>query len=267
MDKIAVSWNPLPMGNFIAIGKMRRLSTEYPAHAHAQWELVLYTKGPGRAWSGAREIPFDDGTLVANPPGIPHREHSARGYSNIAMLVHDCRLDPRTALVARDPEHRPMLALMELLDREFHLKRGGWEATCEELLGVLLHYIAAIEKAPVGQNDVSRLENLLIDNIHNPEFSVEKALKGMGRSRFHFMRVFKISTGLSPMQYLLERRVRYASNLLKTTSLTVEEIGRQAGFEDPYYFSRLFRKRAGASPLAFRKKQAVGEARGKDEPE
>lgn len=256
MDKIAVPWNPWPMANFIAIGKMRKLSTEYPAHAHGVWELVLYTRGPGHAWSGERQIPFEEGTLVANPPGIPHREHAARGYSNIAMLVHDCRLDRRAALVARDPEHRPLLALMELLDREFHLKRRAWEATCEELLGVLLHYIAAFEKAPDGPSDVSRLENLLIDNIHNPDFSVEEALSGPGRSRFHFMRVFKKATGLSPMQYLLERRVRYASNLLKTTSLAVEEVGRQAGFEDPYYFSRLFRKKAGVSPMAFRRKSA-----------
>ena len=66
--------------------------------------------------------------------------------------------------------------------------------------------------------------------------------------------LFKRKTGLSISEYKNERRIEQAKSLLETTSLPIGEIAQAAGFTDPNYFSSLFRKKEGQSPLQYRKK-------------
>jgi AraC family transcriptional regulator, arabinose operon regulatory protein len=58
--------------------------------------------------------------------------------------------------------------------------------------------------------------------------------------------------GTSPMQYLRTVRVEAAKRLLVTIETPVGEVAAQVGFEDPLYFSRVFRKVTGKSPTAYR---------------
>ncbi|MCH2207751.1 MAG: AraC family transcriptional regulator [Lentisphaerales bacterium] len=71
-----------------------------------------------------------------------------------------------------------------------------------------------------------------------------------------FSVVFKKKTGTSPNEYVLEMKMHKACNLLITTRMTVREIAQMLGFDDPYYFSRCFKKRMGDSPQIFRDKSA-----------
>ena len=67
-----------------------------------------------------------------------------------------------------------------------------------------------------------------------------------------FRKSFKRITGESPNQYHLNLRLNKAEELLKTTTLTVTEIGYHTGFDSPFYFSRLFKKKFGVSPKFLR---------------
>jgi len=69
----------------------------------------------------------------------------------------------------------------------------------------------------------------------------------------HFIRSFKAAYGVTPNEYRQNYRVSKAMNLLKMTNLSVQDVAYQCGFEDPLYFSRIFRKRAGVSPTKYRK--------------
>lgn len=71
-------------------------------------------------------------------------------------------------------------------------------------------------------------------------------------------RRFKQATGYSPKEYILRVRLSRAKELLTLTSQSVTEIARAVGFDDPYYFSRLFRRKEGVSPLRFRAQQQAG---------
>jgi len=71
-------------------------------------------------------------------------------------------------------------------------------------------------------------------------------------------RRFKRATGFSVKEYILSAQLRRAKQLLTCTSESVEVISRRLGFEDPFYFSRLFRSREGASPSAFRERREQG---------
>src|SRR6185503_16545209 len=77
-------------------------------------------------------------------------------------------------------------------------------------------------------------------------------------SPFHFARRFKALTGFTAMEYLEKIRIGRAQELLLSKpELRLGETARLVGFADPAYFSRVFRKRVGISPRAYRK-QLVG---------
>jgi AraC family transcriptional regulator len=73
----------------------------------------------------------------------------------------------------------------------------------------------------------------------------------VGLSPHHFCRVFAKTFGRSPIQYLIERRIERACEMLDNGSQPVAEIAAQVGYDDPGYFARLFRKRMGESPSRY----------------
>jgi AraC family transcriptional regulator, arabinose operon regulatory protein len=69
----------------------------------------------------------------------------------------------------------------------------------------------------------------------------------------HFNMVFKRQVNIPPMEFFARLKTTRACELLKTTDLTVREIAAQLGFEDPFYFSRFFRRHQNISPSHYRK--------------
>ncbi|NBH83897.1 AraC family transcriptional regulator [bacterium C-53] len=88
---------------------------------------------------------------------------------------------------------------------------------------------------------------------YNTDICIEDYAASKGMSVSWFIRNFKQYTGETPMQYIVSIRITNAQMLLETTSYTVSEIGRIVGYENPLYFSRLFRKQKGVSPSEHRK--------------
>lgn len=68
----------------------------------------------------------------------------------------------------------------------------------------------------------------------------------------HYSALFRRSTGFSPMDYFLRLKIQKACQLLDTTGLRVSEVASAVGWEDPFYFSRFFRKITGKSPRSYR---------------
>lgn len=73
-----------------------------------------------------------------------------------------------------------------------------------------------------------------------------------GLSVAQFTTLFRQLTGHSPIDYFIHLRVRHACHLLDTTDMTVQEVCWALGYNDPYYFSRAFKKVMGLSPKAYR---------------
>jgi len=71
-------------------------------------------------------------------------------------------------------------------------------------------------------------------------------------SPFHFSRLFKTSTGLSPHRYVLRRRVERAQGLLAKTNLPLHEVASLAGFTDQSHLAKHFRRQLGVTPRRFR---------------
>ena len=75
----------------------------------------------------------------------------------------------------------------------------------------------------------------------------------MNLSKSQISREFKKYYNLTPYQYLLNRRITIAQNLLAKTSISIKEISDSLCFADEYYFSNIFKKKNSISPLAYRK--------------
>lgn len=87
---------------------------------------------------------------------------------------------------------------------------------------------------------------------YNTPLSIEEYASSRGISVSWFIRSFRELTGFTPMQYILSIRIANAQNLLETTEYNMTEISGILGYENPLYFSRVFKKQVGVSPSQFR---------------
>lgn len=78
-----------------------------------------------------------------------------------------------------------------------------------------------------------------------------------GMSVPHFSAVFRKTFGLPPMECLIQHRMHHAARLLDNRDLTISEIAAEAGYDDIFHFSKMFKKHFGASPRDLRKRQAA----------
>jgi len=73
-----------------------------------------------------------------------------------------------------------------------------------------------------------------------------------GRSPFHFSRVFKQATGMTPIQFLTRERMLQAQQLIRETSRSLIEIALEVGYTSPSHFAQVFRRTVGMAPTQFR---------------
>jgi transcriptional regulator GlxA family with amidase domain len=96
----------------------------------------------------------------------------------------------------------------------------------------------------------------LIDRINDqPEIAWDFAREARraSMSLTHFRRLFRDLAGTSPQQYLIQRRMRRATELLTGTSDPVNQVARDVGFNNEFYFSRLFKRTYALAPIEYRR--------------
>lgn len=128
------------------------------------------------------------------------------------------------------------------------------DALAAGYLSVLFAMLGRSSAGSMKEIDAGRLELALIYMRSHFREKIDLAfcssLCGLSQSRF--VHLFREAVGVSPYRYHLDLRLEHAAELLAFTDDTVKEIAFEAGFEDQLYFSRLFHKRHGISPVEFR---------------
>jgi AraC family transcriptional regulator len=84
-------------------------------------------------------------------------------------------------------------------------------------------------------------------------FDLNSLAHEVGMSEFHFSRLFKKSTGISPSCYFIRRRVDKARKLLQETDTGIIEIAMAVGYSSPSHFAQVFRRETGLSPTDYRR--------------
>lgn len=100
-----------------------------------------------------------------------------------------------------------------------------------------------------------KLERIVHTRMHNPNLNVDVIAAQFGMGRTNFYRKVREITSVSPNDYLRQCRMERASELLRTTDLSVTEICGQVGIPDAQYFSRVFKSFYGTPPSAYREQQ------------
>lgn len=109
---------------------------------------------------------------------------------------------------------------------------------------------------PLDRDLLKRTTDFIERNIENQELDIPLLCREVGVSRSLFFNKFKALSGMTPNAFILNYRLKYAANLLKTHHhLSITEIADKSGFSSALYFSRCFKKQYGISPLTYRKQQ------------
>lgn len=85
--------------------------------------------------------------------------------------------------------------------------------------------------------------------------SVSIIAEHCGVDRSYLSKIFKHATGLTLQEYLIQFRVKKAMQLLKESDLSVQHVSYSVGYNDPFTFSKVFKKQTGVSPSEWRKEQ------------
>lgn len=104
------------------------------------------------------------------------------------------------------------------------------------------------------QSFVTRLREVIRDNMGDSDFSVERIGEEIGLSRVQLYRKVKALTGQTPVELLRKARLERSRRLIEKTEKSVSEIAYEVGFTSPSYFNKCFKNEFGISPGAMREK-------------
>ena len=110
------------------------------------------------------------------------------------------------------------------------------------------------ENRPAQQARIRKVLDYIHENPYR-SYSLEELQEIAGIQKSLFLQEFRSVTGTTPIQYITQRRLAYARELLLETEAPIQQIAFQCGFEDVFYFSRCFKKQFHLSPRAYRKEK------------
>ncbi len=136
------------------------------------------------------------------------------------------------------------------------------EETPFNLIGHLYLFLDYMAKSSVGT--LSAKKNTMqdyyikeaitfIEQNYNKDISIEDIADVCGINRCYFGRIFKEHLGKTPQEFLINYRMEKACKMLMLTSKSIEEIGKEIGYESQFHFSRAFKSVYGMSPLKWLK--------------
>ena len=128
-----------------------------------------------------------------------------------------------------------------------------------QLLWLLISNREAVKARPSEKalRDSERIKIMLnfIHNHHDEELDTMTIAQSANISVSECLRCFHNTIHTTPIQYVKQYRIQQAARLLTTTDKKIMDIGRQCGFQEMSYFSRIFREVMGCGPREYRKKE------------
>ncbi|CAK4836640.1 unnamed protein product [Aphanomyces euteiches] len=134
---------------------------------------------------------------------------------------------------------------LTLLDKLY--AKGLLYQFASELLGQMVSQ----EEGMIRTDIVSQAVRFIGESYAEP-ITVEALAEQLGCSASYLSRLFKKKLGTTPNEYLIRVRIEHACRLLTDTQASLQEISLSIGYQDVYYFSRIFKKQTGMPPLRFR---------------
>lgn len=170
------------------------------------------------------------------------------------LAYHGISLDEHVFYCGVLPDYK---ALFRKIIQELQLCRYGYEDYIASLFNDILLLVDRQQheqKKATGniQEQIERAAAYFNEN-YNTKISIDDYAESLHISTNWFIHNFKQYAGMSPAQYILSLRMVNAQSLLERTTYNIKEISEIVGYENPLYFSRVFKKEIGKSPAQYRK--------------
>jgi AraC-like DNA-binding protein len=236
----------------------------YP-RGNGAWCLRVFHH-PTELWAGGdRTVTSQETVVVCSPEGfLGHAAAGGRGEHSwirlagavVPALVRRWRIPCDTPIAfAGADQRRASAELWRDVDAAVRLRPAPAYQILEALLRLYLARLAEVVATPAAGSGIppalhaakARIERDYLSPLGLTTLAAEAGL-----SRAHFATRFKACFGVSPIDYVLRLRIQHAQSLLADPDLPVAAIAAACGYEDPFVFSKLFKRHTGTSPSAWR---------------
>ncbi|MBQ8073799.1 MAG: helix-turn-helix transcriptional regulator [Clostridia bacterium] len=247
----------------------------YEAHQHSAVEVVLTLEGRVDYQTETQVYHIEQGEVLIVPPEMMHAMSMGEDSKRLLFLF-----EPEPLLEMRDikklKDHfekiyflrdgsEAHVRIRELLMRIYdcYLQQDiMWNTLCfSDLLkvyGILgQRYLGGVyqqkqKDAPAMDREVISSAMNYIDNHYQENVTLEDVASFTGFSRFYFSRSFKQQTGYSFRDYLSQRRIQVAMELLIRTNKPMNQVAQDSGFGSVATFNRVFREYKNCTPTQYR---------------
>ncbi|OUP49351.1 AraC family transcriptional regulator [Lachnoclostridium sp. An181] len=237
-------------------------------HTHHFTELFYVLNGQGAFSIEGKQFPVQEDDLVIVNPNVSHTEY---GDGNQKMEYIVLGIDG-LQFRQEDQSHydysihnfhgnkAEITFILKTIIHEVQKKEDNFREICQNLLEVLILYLLrrtndTLSFAPAKK--ISR-ECRFIEQYLDEHFSEDISLETLSNltymNKYYLVHAFKNYKGVSPINYLITRRIQEAKLLLETSNFSIAKIAQAIGFSSQSYFSQVFRKETGLSPIQYRKK-------------
>jgi AraC family transcriptional regulator, arabinose operon regulatory protein len=239
----------------------------------AQYVLIVCLAGVGTCRVGSRTWRLEKGHGILLPPEVYHRYEADQEQPWTIFWVHfigSAAPAFQSALGVSISEPRfwigDLAIMTDAFEETYRYVLSGY--TDRDLLGLatsLAHLLGLCrihQKSPdlrrrIAEDRVLRSIRYMRENVARP-ITLKDCARSAGWSEAHFSLVFRRQTKLSPIRFLTRLKLDRACELLKTTDLSMQEIAMGIGFDDQFYFSRLFHRHLRMAPTAYRREFSSG---------
>ena len=215
-------------------------------HRHPCTEIVFTLDGDGSMFYGEQSFTYGPASVFTYQPGPEHWITQGREGAHVCMGVHGCG----AAEIAVGS-----FAVGPSLSKWLRAFRAALVDGTREQIELLSGLIALDLATGFPRNRTVSLAQracAIIERDYRKPLTVAGLARQLFISPDYLRQLFRAEFSYGPLQFLLRRRIDAATELLRFSPLPIQEVAEQCGIENPYYFSRLFRKITGKTPSSVR---------------
>ena len=238
-------------------------------HTHNCSELFYVIEGQGQFLIENKTYPVSVNDLVIVNPNVLHTEVSLNA-SPLRYIVLGIEGLELTASSEGDDTNFCIINLKSIKDTVLHhlqnmlaeieTKKPGYDVVCQDLMEILIVLLGRQTNFSTMLTPVSKKTSRLcgstkryIDTHYQENITLDQLAEINHVSKYHLAHAFTEEYGISPINYLISKRILEAEHLLKTTDFSLSLISNTTGFSSSSYFAQIFRKQKGMSPTEYRK--------------
>ena len=236
-------------------------------HSHNYTELFYIVGGDGQFQVNTQLFPVQANQLIVINPNIIHTEVSfeAHPLEYIVVGIEGLELsipgnEESSYCVYTFPGDNYVLSCMRSILQEMHNREPEYQAACQAYMDIIM--VQLIRNVSVSMTQVSSrfptnrqcatvrhyIEQHFRDNL-----TLDLLADKVSINKYYMAHTFKKEYGISPINYLIECRIREGKRLLAETDLSLTQIANVLGFSSASYFSQSFRNAEHMSPSEYRK--------------